>query len=248
MKDRIQRFPTTQWSVVIAAQGAPTPDARRALERLFETYWYPVYAFIRSRTEQAADAEDLTQGFFAGLIDLGSLDSVRPELGRFRAFLLASAKHYLSAERARARTQKRGGGAIALPIDFASADSRYRLEASPGVNPEVLFERQWARAAFEAVEEKLRHEFAAAGRAIHFEAFRQYLTAGDEPASYAEVAAGLEMTEAAVKAAVHRARRRFGRLLREQIAETVAATGTEPAAWEGAVEDEVSYLFRILGR
>ena len=247
MNEPNQRFPTTQWSVVIAAQGAPTPNARQALERLFETYWYPVYAFIRSRTEQAADAEDLTQGFFAGLIDLGSLDSVRPELGRFRAFLLASAKHYLSVERARARTQKRGGGLIPLPLDFASADSRYRLEASPGVNPEVQFERMWARAAFEAVEEKLRHEFAAAGKAIHFEAFRQYLTAGEDAGSYAEVAAGLEMTEAAVKVAVHRARRRFGRLLREQIAETVATTGAEPAAWGSAVEDEVSYLFRILG-
>jgi len=248
MNEPNQRFPTTQWSVVIAAQGAPTPNALLALERLFETYWYPVYAFIRNRTGQAADAEDLTQGFFAGLLDLGSLDSVRPELGRFRAFLLASAKHYLSVERARARTQKRGGGAVSLPLDFASADSRYRLEASSGVNPEVQFERQWARAAFEAVEEHLRQEFAAAGKAIHFEAFRQYLSAGEEPASYAEVAAGLEMTEGAVKVAVHRARRRFGRLLREQIAETVAAAGAEPAAWGSAVDDEVSYLFRILGR
>ncbi|MBZ5624795.1 MAG: sigma-70 family RNA polymerase sigma factor [Acidobacteriia bacterium] len=247
MADSPQRFPTTHWSVVIAAQGAPTPNARLALERLFETYWYPVYAFIRNRTGQAADAEDLTQGFFAGLLDPGSLDSVRPELGRFRAFLLASAKHYLSAERARARTQKRGGGAVSLPLDFASADSRYRLEASLDENPEVQFERQWARAAFEAAGEKLRQEFATGGKAIQFEAFRQYLTAGDEPASYADVAAGLEMTEAAVKVAVHRARRRFGRLLREQIAETVAADGAEPVAWERAVEDEVAYLFRILG-
>jgi RNA polymerase sigma factor (sigma-70 family) len=231
-----------------AAQGTPTPDARLALEHLFETYWYPVYAFIRNRTGRAADAEDLTQGFFAGLLDLRSLDSVRPELGRFRAFLLASVKHYLSVERARERTQKRGGGAVPLSIDFVSADNRYRLEASTSVNPELQFERQWARAAFEAVEEKLRQEFAAAGKAIHFEAFRQYLTANEEPATYAEVAAGLELTEIAVKAAVHRARRRFGRLLREHITETVAASAAEPTAWGSAVEDEVSYLFRILGR
>lgn len=243
-----QRFPTTQWSLVIAAQGAPTPTARMALESLFETYWYPVYAFIRNRTGQPADAEDLTQGFFAGLLDLRSLDSVRPELGCFRAFLLASAKHYLSVERARARTRKRGGGAESISIDFASADSRYRIEASPEVNPETLFERQWARAAMEAAEEKLRHEFASAGKAIPFEAFRQYLTAGEEPASYAEVAAGLEMSEAAVKVAVHRARRRFGKLLREQIADTVAPGGSESPEWERAVEDEVSYLIRILGR
>ena len=248
MNEPNQRFPTTQWAVVIAAQGAPTLSARVALETLFATYWYPVYAFIRNRTGQAADAEDLTQGFFASLLALRSLDSVRPELGRFRAFLLASAKHYLSAERARECAQKRGSGAIALPIDFASADSRYRLEASSGVNPELQFERQWARAAFEAVEEKLRSEFAAAGKAIQFEAFRQYFTDEEEPAAYAEVAIGLELTEAAVKTAIHRARRRFGQLLREEIAETVAISPGRPEAWGAAVEDEVSYLFRILGR
>lgn len=246
MKEPNQRFPTTQWSLVIAAQGAPSPNVRQALERLCETYWYPVYAFIRSRTGQAADAEDLTQGFFAGLLGLRSLDSVRPELGRFRAFLLASTKHYLSVERARARTQKRGGGALPLPIDFASADNRYRLEASSAVNPEMQFERQWARTAFEAAEEKMRREFAAAGKAIHFEAIRQYLTADEEPASYAEVASGLEMTETAVKAAVHRARRRFGRLLREQIADTVATSPGEPTEWASDVDDEVRYLYRVL--
>jgi RNA polymerase sigma factor (sigma-70 family) len=248
MNERNQRFPTTQWSVVIAAQGVQTPNARQALESLFETYWYPIYAFIRNRTGKAADAEDLTQGFFAGLLDLHSIDSVKPELGRFRAFLLASAKNYLSVERARDRTQKRGGGTIAFPIDFATADSRFRLEASPGVNPELQFERQWARTAFEAAEEKLRQEFADDGKAIHFEAYRQYLTADDEPASYAEVAAGLEVTEGVVKAAVHRARRRFGQILREQIAETVSSPAAEHSSLGSAIEDEVNYLFRVLGR
>ena len=246
MSNPIQRFPTTRWSIVIAAQGRPTPDAHQALERLFETYWYPVYAFIRNRTAQAADAEDLTQGFFASLLSHCSLDSVRPELGRFRAFLLASAKHYLSVERAHGRVQKRGGGVIPLPLDFESADSRYRIEASPEGNPDVQFERQWARAAFDAAEEILRQEFAAGGRAIQFEAFRQFLNAEEEPASYADVAAGLDMSEAAVKVAVHRARRRFGRVLREQVAQTVAVAQTDPPAWEREVEDEVRYLFRIL--
>jgi RNA polymerase sigma-70 factor (ECF subfamily) len=245
MSESPHHFPTTQWSIIVKAQGAETPDARQALERLFETYWYPVYAFIRSRSPQPADAQDLTQGFFASLLRLGSLDTVRPELGRFRAFLLTCAKHYLSAERARGRTQKRGGGAIPLPIDFASADSRYRLEAAPETHPDVLFERQWARAAFDAAEEKLRAEFAAAGKAIQFEAFRQYLTAEEEPAAYADVAAALEMSESAVKVAVHRARRRFGVMLREQIAQTVA-TPADAAEWERAVEDEVRYLFRLL--
>jgi RNA polymerase sigma-70 factor (ECF subfamily) len=153
----------------------------------------------------------------------------------------------LSVERARERTQKRGGGAISLPLDFVSADSRYRLEGSSSVNPEIQFERQWALTAFEAVEETLRREFGAAGKAIQFEAF-QYLTVGEEPASYAEVAAGLEMTEAAVKVAVHRTRRRFGRLLRDNIAQTVAPGAAGLPAWEYAVEGEVAYLFRILGR
>jgi len=248
VNDRIQRFPTTQWNVVIAAQGVHTPDARQALERLFETYWYPVYAFIRSRTKDPADAEDLTQGFFTNLLDHCSLDSVKPELGRFRAFLLASAKHYLSVERARVKAHKRGGGKPALPLDFVSADRRYRLEGPPDDNPEVRFERQWARATFEAAEEELRSQFVAAGKAIQFEAFRPYLSAGGDPVSYAEMAAGLEMTEAAVKVAVHRARRHFGRILREQIAETVAASGAEPRAWEHDINDEISYLFRMLGR
>jgi RNA polymerase sigma-70 factor (ECF subfamily) len=235
----VRRFPTTQWSIVFCAQGAKTPDAREALERLFTTYWYPVYAFIRSRTAQAADAEDLTQGFFASLLGLHSLDTIRPEYGRFRAFLLASAKHYLAAERARDRTQKRGGDTVVLPLDFASADTRYRLDAPDDSNPELAFERQWAHATFDATLEKLRKEFAEAGKAVHFEAIRQYLTPGGQPLPYSDVASALEISDAAVKVTVHRARRRFGYLLREQIAETVAAGKQE-------VHDEVHYLFRVL--
>jgi RNA polymerase sigma-70 factor (ECF subfamily) len=237
---RVERFPTTQWSVVVSAQGAVAPDTRQALERLCETYWFPVYAFLRSRARHPADAEDLTQGFFASLIQHGSLDSVKPEAGRFRAFLLASAKHYLSAEVARERAEKRGAGVAALPLDFVSADQRYRLEATDGASPDAQFERRWAEAAFEAAEERLRQEFAAAGKAVQFEAFRQYLALETEPAAYAETAAGLEMKEAAVKVAVHRARRRFGELLREQIAQTVNG--------ENAINEELGYLRRVLAR
>jgi len=243
----VQRFPTTRWSIVVAAQGARTENARQALERLFETYWYPVYAFIRSRTRHATDAEDLTQGFFASLLALDSIDSVRPERGRFRAFLLGAAKHYLSAERARAGAQKRGGGQAPLSLDFVSGDRRYRLEPASEMNPELQFEREWARAALDAAREKLRQEFAAAGNAVQFEAFRPYLTASEEPPSYAQTAAGLEMTEAAVKIAVHRTRRRFGRFLREEIAQTMAAERQDGPVWERAVDDEVNYLRTILG-
>jgi len=242
----IERFPTTQWSVVVAAQGA-TPDSREALERLFATYWYPVYAFMRSRSSHASDAEDLTQGFFAGLLTYNSLDSVRPGLGRFRAFLLASAKHYVWSERARGNAWKRGGEQKPLSLDFDSADMLYRVDAFSPENPEVEFEKRWARAAFQIAEEKLREQYAASGQAIHFEAYRLYLDFAGGAPTYAEVATALEMTEAAVRTAVHRVRRRFGRLLREQIADTVAGA-RDTAAWRTAVSDEVKYLLRILGR
>jgi RNA polymerase sigma factor (sigma-70 family) len=243
----VQRFPTTQWSIVLAAQGGRTADARQALAHLFETYWYPVYAFIRSRTRQPSDAEDLTQGFFVSILALGSIDSVKPERGRFRAFLLGAAKHYLSGERARDCVQKRGGGQTLLSLDFASGETRYRLEPSSDMNPELQFEREWARAAFEAAQEKLRQEFAADGNAVQFEAFRPYLTAGDGAPSYAQTAAGLEMTESAAKVAVHRARRRLGRLLRGEVAETVAGHDADRQTWERAVDEEMSYVLTLLG-
>jgi RNA polymerase sigma-70 factor (ECF subfamily) len=227
--------------VVLAAQGAQSGDARAALERLCETYWYPVYAFMRSRSGSAADAEDLTQGFFASLLEHGSIDPVRPELGRFRAFLLASAKHYSCGEWAKAQCQKRGGGQPAVPLDFVSADQRYRLEA-PGQNPEEQFERQWARAAFGAACEKLRRQFAAEGKAVQFEAFQPFLMPGEEAGSYADLAAGLEMTEGAAKVAVHRARRRFAQLLRNEIADTVAAEK------KSEVGEEARYLLRLMAK
>jgi RNA polymerase sigma-70 factor (ECF subfamily) len=248
VENEAQRFPTTRWSIVIAARGSHSGDARHALAHLFETYWYPVYVFIRRRAKDSAAAEDLTQGFFASLLDRCSLDTVRPELGRFRAFLLASAKHYLAAERARDRAQKRGGGNIPLSLDFSSADRRYRLDIASEEDPESQYERQWALAVLDAAEEKLRRHFAEIGKAIQFEAFRPYLTADDEAPSYAELAAGLEMTEASVKVAVHRARRRFGKVLRDQIAETIAASPSDPSDWERAIKDEIRYLFRVLGR
>ncbi len=246
MKEAVQRFPTTQWSIIQAAQGLQTPDARQALERLFETYWFPVYAFMRSRATNVADAEDLTQGLFASLLAHRSLDPVKPELGRFRAFLLASAKHYFLVEQAHLRCQKRGGGRPARSLDFAAADQRYRLETAPQDSPEAQFERQWALAAFEAAREKMRAEFAREGKAVQFEAFRAFLTPGEEPLTYAELAAALEMTESAVKVAVYRARRRFARFLHYEIAHTVTPGVSHPG--KTAIEDEIRYLIRLLSR
>ena len=246
MKEAGQRFPTTQWNIIQDAQGGQTPDARQALERLFETYWFPVYAFMRSRFSQAADAEDLTQGLFTSLLEHCSLDPVKPESGRFRAFLLASAKHYLLVEQARLRCQKRGSGRPPLSLDFAAAEQRYRLEAAPQDSPEAQFERQWALAAFEAAREKMRAEFVREGKAIQFEAFRAFLAPGEQPPTYAELAAALEMTETAVKVAVHRARRRFARMLHFEIAQTVTPGVTQPG--KTAIDEEIRYLIRLLGR
>jgi RNA polymerase sigma-70 factor (ECF subfamily) len=240
----VQRFPTTQWSIVIAAQSERV-DARQALERLCETYWYPVYAFIRSRTRQAADAEDLTQGFFTSLLALRSVDSARPERGRFRAFLLGAAKHFLSTEWARSGAQKRGSGRAPLSLDFADGERRYCLEPVSNANPELQYEREWARATFQAALEKLREEFVADGSAVEFEAYRAYLTAAEDPPSYAETARGLETTEAAVRIGVHRIRRRVGRLLRAQVANTVAGDSDGPE-WELAVDEEMEYLLGLL--
>lgn len=234
----MQRFPTTEWSMIAAAQGAETPDARIALERLCGTYWYPVYAFIRSRTAQAADAEDLTQGFFASLLSNASIESVSPERGRFRAFLLASAKNYLAGQRERGLSQKRGGNATFL--DFDAAGRRYAIEAVSGSDPEREFERHWALTTVELAEETLRREYVSAGKAVIFEALLPYLRAGEGP-PYAGAAAALEISESAFKAAVLRARRRFGRILTRQIANTVGSNG------EGAT-DEVKYLLRLLSR
>ncbi|HKE26041.1 MAG TPA: sigma factor [Bryobacteraceae bacterium] len=234
----MERFPTTEWSMIAAAQGTETPDARLALERICSTYWYPVYAFIRSRTAQAADAEDLTQGFFASLIGAASIDSVRPERGRFRAFLLASAKNYLAGQRERRLSQKRGG--MATFLDFDAAERRYSMEAAPGSDPETEFERSWARTAVELAEETLRREYASTGKAVLFEALLPYLRGGAGP-PYACLAAALEISESAIKAAVLRVRRRFGRILTRQIASTVGPNGN-------AATEEVKYLLRLLSR
>ncbi len=235
------RFPSTQWSLVLAARDARPEDARKALGCLVETYWYPVYAFIRSRANSKEDAEDLTQSFFASLLEHSALTGVRPELGRFRAFLLASAKNFLANAWDKERAAKRGGRICPLPLDFGAADVRYRLEAPSSANPEADFERRWAYAAFEAAENALWAEFSKAGKAVQFEAFRQYFRLNGDPDSYAGVAEALDMNEAAVKVAVHRARRRFGELLREQIAGTV--DGSEG---ESGVASEFGYLQKLL--
>jgi RNA polymerase sigma-70 factor (ECF subfamily) len=234
------RFASTHWSVVVAARRRSSPESREALATLCRAYWYPLYAFVRRQGYSAADAQDLTQGFFARLLQKQFLAAVEREKGKFRSFLLAAMKHFLANERDRARAQKRGGGAIVSleTLDFETAESRYRREPAHNVTAERIFERRWALTLLDRVLDRLVAEYAVAGKALLFEQLKDCLTAPDSARSYAELAATLAMTEGAVKVAVHRLRRRYRELLRDEIAQTVA----DPRE----VDDEIRQLFAAL--
>jgi RNA polymerase sigma factor (sigma-70 family) len=234
-----RQFATTRWSVVLAAGETASPGSTEALARLCETYWYPLYAFTRRWGHTADEAQDLTQEFFARLLEKHYLGDVRPERGRFRSFLLASLKHFLLNERDRALAQKRGGGHAPISLEVDTAEGRYRLEPPDTATPETIYERRWALTLLDRVIDRLRGEYARSDRGPLFERLRGFLTGQSATPKYTEVGAALNMTEGAVKVAVHRLRRRFGELLRDEIADTVA----EP----DDIEDEIRYLFKVLG-
>ncbi len=215
------RFATTHWSLVLRAGRRGSTGSRRALAALCGAYWFPLYAFVRREGYSAPDAQDLTQGFFTQLLDKNYLAVADPQRGRFRSFLLAAMKHFLAHERDRARTGKRGGGRALLSLDFQSAESRYRLEPADRLTPERLYEKRWALALLEQVLTRLRDEQAAARKLDLFEHLKQFLTGSRGLQSYRQAADGLAMTEAAVKVAVHRLRRRYRELLEDEIAQTV---------------------------
>ena len=231
------RFETTHWSLVLAARTGKSVESRTALEALCGAYWFPLYAFIRREGYAAEEARDLTQGYFARLVERRDLKDVRPELGRFRSFLLVSVKHFLSNERDRERAKKRSPGSPLVSLDAQDAEARYSFEPADALTPETLFERKWAMTVLERTLGRLGEENAGQ-KAQRFEALRAHLS-GDEPAaSYRELGETLGMSEDAVKVAVHRLRRRFGELLREEIADTVR----EP----GEVDDEIRHLLGVL--
>jgi RNA polymerase sigma-70 factor (ECF subfamily) len=215
------RFQTTSWGVLRdAAEGSPGA-VREALGRLCESYWPPVYAFIRSRGHSPSDAEDLTQAYFARFLEKDYLADFRPEVGRFRTFLRASIAHFLANEWDRSRAAKRGGGQRALSLDAATAEERVRLEPVDRLTPEAVFERQWAAAVLSRCLERLRHEQAAGGGRDRFERLKAFLSS-DGDTGYATLARDLGLSETAVRVAVHRLRRRFCAVLREEILETVS--------------------------
>jgi RNA polymerase sigma-70 factor (ECF subfamily) len=233
------RFAATRWSMVLAAAGRTSHDAQAALAKLCETYWYPLYAYLRRQGSDPHVARDLTQGFFARLLEKGFLDAVDPSRGRFRSFLLACLKHFLSNERDRERAVKRGGGKGAVSIDAAGAEERYALEPVDQLTPERLFERRWAMTLLEQTLDALQGEHQQRGKGELFEALKVHLLGDPDAAGYAAIGVRLDMTEAAVKKTVQRLRGRYRELLREQIAQTVAT----PAE----VDEEIRALFNALG-
>ena len=229
-----REFHTTRWSIVVSAQGEGS-GVREALAKLCHTYWFPLYAFVRRQGVSSHDAQDLTQEFFARLLEKGWLGSVQRERGRFRSWLLASMKHFLANEWERSRAGKRGGGAV--PFSFDELDAESRLAHEPATDSaEKIYDRRWAMTLLDTVMARLRTEMAGAGKLAHFEALKFCLTG--EKNAYAEVGARLAMSEGAVKVAVHRLRERYRALLRAEIAETVA-TPEE-------IEDELRALLATL--
>lgn len=232
------KVPTTQWSQVVAAQGGSDTEARRALESLCQTYWQPLYAYIRHQGHDPEEASDLTQAYFTEFLEKDFLADVDPEKGRFRSFLLVSLRHFLSHQRSRNRAVKRGGGTLTLSLDTDAAELRYLREPTAGRTPEEVFERRWALTVLGRALASLRHEAKSEDRRRSFEALKPFLT-GEGPARpYREVAEELGMSEMAARKATHRLRRRFGQVLREEIAETVAD--------EETIDDEVRHLLTIL--
>jgi RNA polymerase sigma-70 factor (ECF subfamily) len=234
------QFDTTHWSVVLKAASGDTTGCAAALATLCETYWYPVYAFVRRSGVSPADAEDLTQAYFARFLEKRFLDDVRPEKGRFRSFLLVSVRNFLHNERDRERAQKRGGGDRPLPLHGDEGEVRYEREPVDSVTPEVLFEKAWVRALLDRSLARLEAEGNGDLQGGRFARLRPFLTGDGPEATYAEIAREWGVGESAVRVAVHRLRRRFGALLREEVGRTVEQPGE--------VEEEIRHLLAIASR
>jgi RNA polymerase sigma-70 factor (ECF subfamily) len=231
-------FVTTHWSVVLSARNSASPQSTASLEKLCVTYWYPLYAFARWRGYGPQDAEDLTQEFFLRLLQKNYLDSVERERGRFRIFLLVAFKRFLANEWDRGQTLKRGGGSSPIPIDTALAERLYRNEPPPALPAEALYERRWAVSMIQQAMARLRAEFEAGGKADEFERLKGFLAVGTASVPLAETASKLGRSEGTLRVEVHRLRKRFRQLFREEVSQTVAA--------EEDVEEEIRCLLAAL--
>jgi RNA polymerase sigma factor (sigma-70 family) len=231
-------FVPTHWTVVVAARSGDSPEARDALEKLCRAYWPPIYAFIRRQGYGPHDAQDLTQGFFARLLEKNCIADADRSRGRFRSFLLGTLKHFLSNERDKAHALKRGGGQTLIPIDATQVETSCGVDPADQVTAEKVFERRWALTLLDLVLRRLRQEYVESGREALFEQLKHTLTETSRSVPYAEIAERLQTSEGAIKVAVHRLRQRYRELLRAEIASTVARADE--------VDDEIRNLFAAL--
>lgn len=235
-----RRFLTTHWSVVLAAGRAGSADSRQALATLCETYWYPLYAFVRRRGYGADDAQDLTQEFFATLLEKDFLKAADRQRGKFRSFLVASLNHFLANQWRRASVRKRGGDVVHLSFDFTSGENRYKQEPAHELTAEKIFERRWALTLLDQTFARLRAEYGDVDKLDLYEQLKVYLGGDKTTVPYRQLAADLGMTEGAVKVAVHRLRKRCRVILRDEISQTVARPEE--------VDEELRDLFRVFGQ
>jgi RNA polymerase sigma-70 factor (ECF subfamily) len=230
-------FATTQWTTIFEA-GGDSPEASRALEQLCTTYWYPLYAYVRRQGHSPHDAQDLTQAFFARLLEGKYLQLADRTRGRFRSFLLASLKHFLINDWKKGNRAKRGGRQEVLSLDEENAESRFATEPTTEQPPDSLYDRGWAAVLLDHALAALRVEFDQSGKRDLFDNLKAFVWGEKSALSYAEMAGQLGMTEGAVKVAVHRLRQRYGELLRAEIAQTVST----PAE----VNEELRYLVSVI--
>jgi RNA polymerase sigma-70 factor (ECF subfamily) len=235
---RSGRFVTTRWSLVLAARDRAVPGWRDALSDLCRAYWYPLYSFARRLGKDPEEAQDLTQEFFARLLEKDTLRHVHPEKGRFRSFLLAAFKNFVTDEARRASAEKRGGGHAPVSFDLPVAEGRWAREPSHDDTPEREFERRWALALLERAMVRLRSDYERSGKEHSFEVLKRFLPGGGGPVTYAEAARELGIREVAIKVTIHRFRRRFRKILLEEIGHTVS-TPEE-------VESEIQHLLEAL--
>lgn len=231
-------FATTHWTVVLTARGSDTILARAALEQLCQTYWYPLYAYVRRRGHSPEDAQDLTQEFFARLLEYNWMERADPQRGRFRSFLLGVMNHFLADAWDKTRAQKRGGGIKPIPLEVTNAETRYQSEPPANLTAEKIYEKRWALTLLENVLVRLRQEYEAHGKGTLFAKLEGCLAKARAAVPYDELAAELHMSEGTLRMAVHRLRGRYRELPRSEIADTVLK--------EEEVEEELRYLFRVL--
>jgi RNA polymerase sigma-70 factor (ECF subfamily) len=233
-------FHTTHWSVVLAAGEEGSEQASAALSRLCQTYWFPVYAFIRKRGHSPEQAQDFTQEFFATFLEKNYVARAARDRGRFRVFLMASVQNFLHNQHDKAQAQKRGGGQTLLSLDYELAEERYRVEPAEESDPAKIFEQQWTAMLLESVLNRLRDEFSAEGRVGLFEDLQAHLWGDAESIPYAQLGQKCGLKESSIKTIAHRLRQRYREMLREEIAQTVAMPGE--------VDDEIRHLMRVVSQ